>query len=771
MADPSEPPTLPSDERIPWWKDALGVGWVVAVVLLVMVPALRHGTSLGPYGLLSQYGLLAQHRVSVRNPFAGDQVTQMIPWTQLAWTQIHNGQLPLWNPYNALGVPLAFNWQSATFSLPALLSYMAPLRAAYTVQVLVTLVVAGTGVYVLARVLRLNVVACALAGTVFGLSGSFLGWLGWPVASVMSWTGWLLAATVLILRGGRRAISVALFSVALAFAVYAGEPDTLVLVAGTLVVFVVVLVAMGVPDRHGPRGLRPLGDLVLAAAAGLALSAPLLLPGLQLLAGSSRNVAGGVFSGQKALSIHRLLTVMIPGLDGLPIGWHRSYIGIIAVTLAVAGWVHYRRRPEVTAIGAVGVVAALVCFTQPVESVLNALPGLGAVRWARSESVLELAVAVLAGVGVDVLIRHYRERAVLRLFEALFAAAGLAVFAVWASHPRQGPVRAHNLLWAGGGVVLALVIFAALEFARARAVGQGGRRRGNSRPERTGLRSPGLWAAVLLVACQSAFLVVMGSSQWSSNSSSFTTTPAVAELQRAVGSSLVAFGTPACRTDATPGIPPNINIVYGVSELAAYDPMLPRRYYQAWAAATGTAGGYPSESRYCPGVTSVALARRYGVSFVLESRGTSGPKGTVFDGTIGNEDLYRVPGAALATLVRSPAGHLPAVDARGTAVAVTHPEARSWRVVTDDTQPGVLRLRVTDVPGWHATIDGRALPLEQYAGVMLQAHIPSGHHVILLSYWPTDFTVGIGLAVISGLALAVGLVLGLVTRRRVSPNL
>jgi hypothetical protein len=262
----------------------------------------------------------------------------------------------------------------------------------------------------------------------------------------------------------------------------------------------------------------------------------------------------------------------------------------------------------------------------------------------------------------------------------------------------------------------------------------------------------------------------MGSSQWSSNSSSFTATPAVAELQRAVGSSLVAFGTPACRSDSTPGIPPNINIVYGVSELAAYDPMLPSRYYQAWAAATGKAGGYPSESRYCPGVTSVALARRYGVSFVLESHGARGPKGAMFDATIGNEDLYRVPGAALATLVRSPTGHLPAVDARGTAMAVTHPEARSWRVVTDDARPGALRLRLTDVPGWHAAIDGHALPLEQYAGVMLQAQIPSGHHVIVLSYWPTDFTVGIGLAVISGLALAVGLVLGLVSRRRMSPK-
>jgi hypothetical protein len=791
-SEPSDSPTLPSAELVPWWKDVLGVGWVVGAVLLVMVPALRHGISLGPYGLLSRSGLLSGPLVKVRNPFGADQVAQIIPWSQLAWIQVHSGQLPLWNPYNALGVPLAFNWQSATFSLPALLSYMAPLRAEYTIQVLVTLVVAGTGIYVFARVLRLNVVACAFAGTVFGLSGSFIGWLGWPVDSVMSWSGWLLAAAVLILRGGRRATSVTLFSVALAFAVFAGEPDTLALVAGALVVFVIVMVAMGLPDRHGPSGLRPLGDLFLAVVAGLALSAPLLLPGLQLLAGSGRNARGGVFPGQQALSTSHLLSIMIPGLNGFPISWNRSYIGLVAVALAAAGWIRYRRRPEVSAMGAVGVVAAIVCFAPPVESLLNGLPGLGAVRWARSVNVVELAVAVLAGVGVDVLIRFYRERAVLRLFEAIFAAAGLAVFAIWMVYPRGDAIRVHNLRWAGAGAALGLAVFAVLEWVRLRSVRREGRtsslalalsganptaadgtipmaagRPGGPKLLGNGLRSPGLWAALLLVACQSAFLVVMGSSEWSSNSSSFTTTPAVVELQRAVGSGLVALGSSACKPDSL-GIPVNANIVYGVRELAAYDPMLPRRYYQAWHATTGVYGGNPATSRYCPVVTSVKLARLYGVAFVLESHGVPGPKGAVFDATIGNEDLYRIPGAAQATLVRSPVGHSPAVDAKGTAVVVTQAKARSWSLVTDSNRPEELRLRLTDVPGWHATIDGRALPLDLYAGVMMQAKIPPGRHVIVLTYWPTAFTVGIVLAVISGLVLAGVPVLGLLARRRAS---
>ena len=58
----------------------------------------------------------------------------------------------------------------------------------------------------------------------------------------------------------------------------------------------------------------------------------------------------------------------------------------------------------------------------------------------------------------------------------------------------------------------------------------------------------------------------------------------------------------------------------------------------------------------------------------------------------------------------------------------------------------VLRLRLTDEPGWHATIDGRPLALVPYAGVMLQARNPPGNHIVELHYWPETFTAGLILA-------------------------
>ena len=188
-------------------------------------------------------------------------------------------------------------------------------------------------------------------------------------------------------------------------------------------------------------------------------------------------------------------------------------------------------------------------------------------------------------------------------------------------------------------------------------------------------------------------------------------------------------------------------------EFDFYDPILPRGYIGSWAQVSRSIPVVPIYNSFCPAVTTAAQARRYGVAFVLEPAGAAGPAGAVFDKKVGDEDLYRIPGAADAVLVADPSGGpLPPVDTHGTAVAVSHPSPSSLRITTTNRTEQVLRLRLTDEPGWHATIDGHPLELESYAGVMLQARVPAGHHVIELHYWPTLFTVGLILAALCALS-------------------
>ncbi len=757
-AAPARPPwawLTPAARRLAGTPDILGVLWVLGAAGAVMAPALAHGTSLGPFDLLARYGLSQQPGVVAHNAQATDQIAEMIPWTSLAWTQVHHGQLPLWNPYNALGLPLAFNWQSGVFSVPALLGYLAPLHLAYTVQVLVTLALAGTGVYVFARVLGLGVMGAVMAGTIYELSGVFMGFLGWPIGGVMAWVGWIFAATTLVVRGGHRLRGVAFLAVVGACAVYAGQPDALVVLGPSLVVFVVVVLVRGRgPERR--RVARASVDLVAAAVIGLGLSAPLLLPGLQLIPGSVFRNATRV---NNAIPLHNLTSLMLPGFSASSLAHSRffsvgasDYVGVIAIVLAAMALALRGKRPEVLALGAVGVVMFALAFVVPVASVMNQLPFRA--RWHLGVVMVSFAVAVLAGVGVDIVVKSGRDWAVRTWVGAGFGVSILVLAALWVVGrgtltPPAAHQRADSFIWPAVQVVVGLAVCGLLSVRLGR---------GQDRTR--------WWAGALLIACETAFLAGVGASLWSSSPTFVAPTVAEVSLAKAVGASVVGFGARSCEAPPTIGILPEANILVGVRELSAYDPITPQAYFPALHAKPTI-----PVSAFCPVVRSAVIARRYGVGYVLVHYGQPIPVGGVYDQRVGDEYLYRIPGVAQATVVPAPSGRaLPAVDAPGQAASVTGPDPAVRHVVTDAPGPTVLRLRLTDLPGWHATIDGRPLALQRFAGVMLQARIPPGRHVVVLQYRPTAFSVGIAVAALSGLGLAGAGLIAWTRRRRHPPD-
>jgi hypothetical protein len=206
--------------------------------------------------------------------------------------------------------------------------------------------------------------------------------------------------------------------------------------------------------------------------------------------------------------------------------------------------------------------------------------------------------------------------------------------------------------------------------------------------------------------------------------------------------------------------------LFAIHEFDFYDPILPHAYFNSWAAVSRSAAGVPIYNSFCPALTRASQARRFGVEFVLESDGAARPKGAIFDRRIGDEDLYRIPDSGEATLTpESPTGRVPPVDALGRPVKVDHLSPSSWRIATTGHGDQVLRLRLTDDPGWRATIDGHPLVLTPYAGVMMQAHVPAGRHVIEVVYWPPLFTFGLVLAGCCAVLLAASSAVALKIRR------
>jgi len=697
-------------------------------------------------------------------PGGWDQFAELVPWSTLTWSQVHAGHLPLWNPFSALGTPLAFNWQSAPLSVTSLVGYLLPEHWAYPASVLLSAMIAGTGAYVFGRVLRLGVLGSAMAGTIFELCGPFVLVLGWPIATVASWLGWLFAGIVLVVRGGHRTRSVAFLAVIVAQTVYAGQLDMLGVVAIATMIFAVALFAFHALKGGLRAQLRPAGALAISISAGAALSAPLILPGLQLAAASAHMGGSPYLTPETAVNI--IFTVFAP-LGGVQ---EICYVGLIGAVMALIGVVVRWRSVEVCALGAMSVVLGCLTFLPIAHSWLERLPEGNRVRWFRFIVPFCFGLAMLAGVGIDLLARRPYQRRFPQLLAGVFAGATLLVAGVWAltSAPDRAVFRTQAFFWIAVSMVVGLSIGGALLYRR-------GPGRRTNHPDQSGapLRPSsssisgrlgrGWWAAVLLIACETTFLLV------AAGPNVVTTSNKVTPIDRALASkaqtALVGLSANLCFSSLP--ITPELNDLLDVRELAAYDPMLPNSYFTVWQAVSGTSARpdqpFEPETTFCPAITSARLARLFGVSLVVTPHGATGPSGTVYDGTLGDVDLYRVPGAAVATVSQlRPDGTFPRWNAPGRPVSATQPYPGAWRITVDQRTPQVLRIRVTNVPGWHATIDGRPLALKPFEEVMFQARVPPGRHTIVLTYWPTAFTVGLWLA---GIAV-VGLVGALVVSAR-----
>ena len=768
--EPGAKSFAPIEERTrSYWPDVVGVLWVLVAAFLALVPALLRGPYIGSFDFLSTYGLTAHPGAIVHNAVTADISDEVVPWIQAAWIQVHQGHVPLWIRDEALGTPLAFNFGSGAFSLPALVSYITPLRFVFWVQILVSLSVGGTGAYFFGRVLRLHPVACAFAGTTWVLSGPFWGYLGLPDTSVMSWAGWQFAAVVLILRGSHRLWSVVLFAVAFAFSILAGNPQIEVIILLPLGVFVVIVLLWRKFVLQGNWPVRrPIVDLAVASIAGVGLSAPFVLPGIQLANASVRTTAASLPVDPPS----QVLATIFQSFWGQPLrgsfanaqGFYEEqwvYVGAIALALAVVAVGVRWRRPEVVGLAAGAVVAMLAAILEPMDRFLSALPAIGGSLWTRSLIPVAFCLAMLAAVGLDTVFRRVERRQAIRWALGSFGVIAVVLGLVWlfarGNLPAQAAhVRAESFVWPVVSTAVGLAAFAILLFTDRRSHGR------QWDPRRLSLLTFGLAGALLI--CQTVFLVVDDGPIPSSSSSMYPPTPVVTALQRDVGSSLVGLGVQKNGFGGSGlGLAPDTNVPYGVDEFAVYDPIVPLTYFTDWSSLYHASAGFKSVYEFIPGIPSAKIARRYGISYVLVSRGAAAPSGSVFVGQVGNEDLYRIPGSGTATLVPASSTAWPSTDAPGKTVPVEWTGPSALRVVTGASTPQVLRLHVSSVPGWQATIDGRPLALTPYLSTMFQARIPPGRHVVELHYWPDRFTEGLVVAAGTGLALIVAAV---VVRRR-----
>jgi hypothetical protein len=743
--------------------DVLGLAVVIVVALLYLSPSVKDGFSFGPTDLLSDASVLTRvlFTAPTHNHLSGDIGDQGVPWNAIDWRIVHHGSIPLWNSSAGTGLPQLFNFESAALALPTLIGYLFPLSASFLVTVLGKLLIAGLGTYVCCRVLGTKAAGATLGGISFMLSGSFAGWLGWSISGPVAWSGFILAGVVLAYRSRRRARDLWLLAVSVAFAIYGGFPEMYVILAPALVgaagvAAVVILV------RDHRLAWRGIGRVAVGSAAGFLLSAPLWLPGISVVKHSAR--AGKHLDGGLLPPLLHLMFVQ--GYFGLPIrgsfwftnlsNYYESaaYLGIVAIVCAGIGLLLCFRRPIVVGLFFAGLGCLIACYDifGGIGKTIFSDIGLGAVAVHRGLPVFEFCVAVIAGIGFDALLRRFSERKVQIILLVVLAAVSFEMVELWrwvdlpSLDATDRALRTSSLVWPTWTAGMLIVVALAFVVVPKRS--------------ETLRRWVSRGVAALFVGAQGAFLVIAGVGINSYFKNPFPTDGAVKTVQRVVGSGMLAADTPnvnclnlpAARKNKPCGIRlwmgygffPNVQAGYGVDELAMHDPIIPERYFEAWPVPNAGQVFKGNVGVFSPSITSLALARRYGVTALLLPPGYPIPKGMnlVAEVPVGGSnraELATVPGSARFVFL-DPGGSSPA-----TVVSSKQTGDATFKVDVDVPTTSTLVMHLTYFSGWHVTANGRPLRVVPYEG-MFEVRVPAGTTQITAHYWPRTFTEGLVLA-------------------------
>ncbi len=782
--------------------DVFAITILAVITLIFFYPALSHGIVYGSMSDLSLFPLTSGLFKTIPNSVSTDNLQQISPWLLLNWKTIHIGQLPLWNQYSLLGLPQMFNFQSGVLSLPHLISYLYPASWGYTVSNSISLLIAGTGAYSAARALGANSAGALVGAVTYEFSGSLINWIAWPQGDVNAWLGWIICFIVLINKSKRPMLSISGLAVSIAFAAYAGHPESYALDAFTIIVMAILIIGFSIftGEIDYTRLKSSLIKIAVGGIIGVMLAMPMLLPSTQLIFSSTRSLIKGAFGGLPIASSAGLLT---NGYYGLPVtGSHwfgpldyyevSAVVGPLAIALALVAIIRMGKRPVVGGIATTALILWLIIFRNgPVQALINMLHVSGAIIFSRLLMPLDFLLAILAAIGFSRITAPDSGKSEMRAFIVsagimLGAFAYLIISAEAANNltTQERHIRLTSLGWSLGSLTIGATFILAWLVLSHRAGSYdlnmvSSDRRYMVPANKRRLSSVGhLWQIAMFFAVLLAQCIVLMPTAIQSTSYShrfFPSGTSTKEVKQLVGGSLMAAAAPPPSMAATwypttpipgTGFEPETNIAYGVDLLGAHDPMIPKNYISLWEYVTNSkkSGLSVSPGVFNPWFSSASLARLYGVKYLLALPGASPPTGTTLSLAEKNFSIYKVPDSQRYSLISPKAiSHTSSTvkeaenppSGYGRVTSSRWISNNSLQLHVDAHKKAALLARITYVPGWHATINGHGATVHKAAYTMLSVRLPPGKSTVEFTYWPSTFTAGIAAAIIGVVSLII----------------
>lgn len=603
------------------------------------------------------------------------------PWNVFSASLYHAGHFPLYNPFNACGVPLLANLQSAPLYPLHLLLFLRPTLSAFDVFLILRLFLVGVGIYLFSCKIELShqsaigAMLCAVFGGFFVRYRSMvhlnvevlLPWAFWAVSrvsAIRSWKNFVILTAILSvsLLGGNAESSFFVFLCALLWAVWL-------------------------------RLFDKTANLILtmfAMITSILISSAQILPFLEYLPHTwhiHKPGAGAQWLDPR-LSVGFLTPFLFPAKPGIP-----PYVGGVAISLALVGASKNKKSLFFLLLSffLLGLVYPIPGFKW-----LTYLPMFNQIAsYKYGLAPLTIAIAILAGFGIEALIKkNISPRKYLR---SAFAVAVFASFFVLGALIIGEQVNYLALVFMVSLLVVAcLFVFFA--------------------PLRHGICALlGIELIAYFFATPTRTLI---------NPSQIANSPSLQYLTERKNEGRLASSLGA-------GFLPNLNLLLGVHEVGLFDALYPKNYLTAVSNALGfewkKAEKFFKEHAYqfpvTTGSTFSPIWDELGVKFFL------------------GKDLAISTEKELVTGLWENKNAKPLVEMNGTTLPPISSDFWSYNLPSD-LPTGTIIFRYNYLPGWRCWIGEREVKIKKNSLGFMEVETNS-HKQLALRYMPYSFRIGL----------------------------
>lgn len=701
----------------------------------------------------------------------GDLAAYHHPLFVVSAAQWRQGHLPLWNPYLFGGTPLAAAQQGGVFyPLNIVLWLMFPAWRAMGLSILIHLALAGLSVWIFLRSLRLHPLAAWLGGVVFAWGGFTMSHLGHVVIlRALPWIGFALHGFHGWLES-RRFRYLLEISASVALLCLSGYIP--VIIYALLLILTYFWYA-----AEGPWRLRALAWLALSL--GIGLSAPQLLPGIELwISRDFLRPGEGDFNAMTGYSFHPsyLLTLLFPRGRTGTFAEMVGYIGTFPLLLVLLS-LFMRQMDRMERLRRffgswllISLLLAMGRYVPPLAAFIFFMPVLGS-HGIPSRHLLEFSfsAAILAAIGLDawmngVEVQKPTRRQIRLGIVWLVAWICLALVAPYTPEipPLRLPWVSLKIVWQPVIFLLAgiglLVILRRVRNPWGRAIGMivlVGLVLYDLLDFGLPLYQPGLTSPDFYETAPTTvqWLQEHATTFYPYRILSFEATGHV--LEKGLGKALLAA---------------NYNAAYGVESLIGHDGLMLRQLNEVSKGKIPAWGWVAPEAVEDPAFR--ALLDQWNVRYLLIKMGRGGilaryyPQKAMVDDVEIYENTSARPRLFALVPVEGPnsnhmddprafidsSGKIWADPPQGTRYDIVLRRYSGDRVEVDVSFEGnALLIHSTNiVRGWRVWVDGKPMPLIRVNKAFQGVYVPEGNHRVVFAYMPDSVWVGMGIA---GMAL------------------